>query len=467
MALLKKIIPLIIFLASFNHLMAECSDLDSLQCVQYTEYCYWDQNLDQCQDIALDSLGFNYDCIPYNDITPIPTNTTEYAEMCIDYVGLPPSVDCGDGVPIPVYVDGISMNVDQPQGECDHPDFKGGCFVGSRVGRVQGMDLDGEPMPEVIWVYFCRSAGQEYFNEYGIVSVQMIGYNTETGATCFFESPDAVGDMTQSEYLEFDENGLLDGELPGYGNPWFDEAWHSPAVSQANCISCHTSDPFVHDPWIDQAKLPNDPTQTVVPKLESPDLLYFAVGGYGSQWDNRSIHIEDNQCLNCHRSNMILAYENFEALGHVMINDFMPPYQPGALSEDYNELIQCWINGPENVEGCDWIIPPGGDCESQVLSIQDSHIINSFLIQQNYPNPFNPVTNILYNLPEDGFVKITVFDILGNVINQLVNEVQNSGYKTVKWDATNNKGQPVSAGVYLYSIEVGDFRQTKKMILLK
>ena len=112
MALLKKIIILIIFLAPFNHLMAECSDLDSLQCIQYTEYCYWDQNLDQCQEIALDTLDFNYDCIPYNDITPIPTNTTEYAEMCIDYVGLPPSVDCGDGVPIPVYVDGISMNVD-------------------------------------------------------------------------------------------------------------------------------------------------------------------------------------------------------------------------------------------------------------------------------------------------------------------------------------------------------------------
>ena len=64
-------------------------------------------------------------------------------------------------------------------------------------------------------------------------------------------------------------------------------------------------------------------------------------------------------------------------------------------------------------------------------------------------------------------MKITVFDILGNVINQLVNEVQNSGYKMVKWDATNNQGQPVSAGVYLYSIEAGEFRQTKKMILLK
>ena len=67
----------------------------------------------------------------------------------------------------------------------------------------------------------------------------------------------------------------------------------------------------------------------------------------------------------------------------------------------------------------------------------------------------------------DGLVNITIYDMLGNVINQLVNEVQNSGYKIVKWNATNNQGQPVSAGVYLYSTETGDFRKTKKMILLK
>ena len=56
--------------------------------------------------------------------------------------------------------------------------------------------------------------------------------------------------------------------------------------------------------------------------------------------------------------------------------------------------------------------------------------------------------------------------MLGNVINNLVNDNQNSGYKSIQWDATNNQGQQVSAG-YLYSIEAGDFRQTKKMILLK
>ena len=57
--------------------------------------------------------------------------------------------------------------------------------------------------------------------------------------------------------------------------------------------------------------------------------------------------------------------------------------------------------------------------------------------------------------------------MLGNVIKKLVNEVQNSGYKLIQWNATNNQGQPVSAGVYIYSIEAGNFRQTKKMILLK
>ena len=57
--------------------------------------------------------------------------------------------------------------------------------------------------------------------------------------------------------------------------------------------------------------------------------------------------------------------------------------------------------------------------------------------------------------------------MLGNVINNLVDANQLSGYKSIQWNATNNKGEPVSAGVYLYKIQVGDFVDTKKMILLK
>jgi len=91
----------------------------------------------------------------------------------------------------------------------------------------------------------------------------------------------------------------------------------------------------------------------------------------------------------------------------------------------------------------------------------------NFFISQNYPNPFNPTTQIKYNLPEDSFVDVTVYDVLGNVVSNLVNANQSSGYKSIRWNATNNQGEPVSAGVYLYKIQAGDFVDTKKMILLK
>ena len=85
----------------------------------------------------------------------------------------------------------------------------------------------------------------------------------------------------------------------------------------------------------------------------------------------------------------------------------------------------------------------------------------------NYPNPFNPSTILQYYLPQNEFVTISIYDISGKLISSLVNNNQNSGFKSVRWDSTNNQGQRVSAGVYLYSIEAGDSRQTKKMILLK
>ena len=111
-------------------------------------------------------------------------------------------------------------------------------------------------------------------------------------------------------------------------------------------------------------------------------------------------------------------------------------------------------------------------CENQIVTQQLtlSENINNpekFGLNQNYPNPFNPLTSLSYDLLEDSYVSVTIYDMLGNVINNLVSANQSSGFNSVQWDATNNHGQPVAAGIYLYSIEVGDARQTKKMILLK
>jgi len=108
------------------------------------------------------------------------------------------------------------------------------------------------------------------------------------------------------------------------------------------------------------------------------------------------------------------------------------------------------------------------ECEGIQLGLPSPGLSpKSFKLNQNYPNPFNPFTTLRYDLPKDEFVSITIYDLLGNVINNLVNTNQSSGYRSVQWNATNNQGQPVAAGVYFYSIEAGEFRQTKKMILLK
>ena len=90
-----------------------------------------------------------------------------------------------------------------------------------------------------------------------------------------------------------------------------------------------------------------------------------------------------------------------------------------------------------------------------------------FALHQNYPNPFNPVTTLRYDLPEDAQVNITIYDMMGRVVKNLVNVHQNAGYKSIQWNGTNDAGQPVSAGVYLYTIQASEFMQTKKMILLK
>ena len=90
-----------------------------------------------------------------------------------------------------------------------------------------------------------------------------------------------------------------------------------------------------------------------------------------------------------------------------------------------------------------------------------------FVLEQNFPNPFNPSTTLRYELPEDGLVNVTIYDMMGRHISTLVSSQQAAGYKSIQWNATNDFGKPVSAGVYLYQIQAGEFVQTKKMVLLK
>jgi hypothetical protein len=102
-----------------------------------------------------------------------------------------------------------------------------------------------------------------------------------------------------------------------------------------------------------------------------------------------------------------------------------------------------------------------------VSNVEINQLPIAFNLYNNFPNPFNPVTALRYDLPEDALVNITIYDMMGRLVKNLVSSQQTAGYKSINWNATNNAGSPVSAGIYLYQVQAGKFRQTRKMILLK
>jgi len=90
-----------------------------------------------------------------------------------------------------------------------------------------------------------------------------------------------------------------------------------------------------------------------------------------------------------------------------------------------------------------------------------------FALHENYPNPFNPTTALRFDLPEVSDVTLTIYNMLGQKVRTFDYQNTSAGYHSVKWNATNDLGEQVGAGVYLYQLQTKDFVKTRKMVLLK
>lgn len=90
-----------------------------------------------------------------------------------------------------------------------------------------------------------------------------------------------------------------------------------------------------------------------------------------------------------------------------------------------------------------------------------------FELSQNYPNPFNPSTTIAYLVETDGRVNLSIYNLLGQKVRELVNEKKEKGNYSVQWDGKNDKGERLANGVYFYVLKAGESISSKKMILLK
>lgn len=227
----------------------------------------------------LDSRGWHF-----------PETAFEYAKMAESELGVPPKIDLSESVEIPLYVNGIQKYGNLGR-SCDNYSLLGKDTVsGSVLQRYEGRTAEGKPLPDVVWVSFGRNSTRNPDKVVG--SVQMIGYNKRTGATAFFESCDQI-----HPWVTLDKDTLrMRGVMPWIDKPEeFNKAYVVPNSLQ--CVQCHQADPFITDSFINAAKIPGT-TENVVPVLNQ-DSPYYVIGG--ENWDLRTIHIEGNQCFDCHR----------------------------------------------------------------------------------------------------------------------------------------------------------------------
>ena len=162
-----------------------------------------------------------------------------------------------------------------------------------------------------------------------------------------------------------------------------------------------------------------------------------------------------------------LANATGDTLISVRYNDKAPwPIEPDGDGPSLTWTNKTGNNDPN--DALNWAASsnihgsPAKDELTTSLSESNSNLPDKFKLFQNYPNPFNPLTQIVFNIPQAGKVKLQVFNTLGQKIMTLLDKPLSIGQYQVTFD-----GQNLPSGIYYYRIDANDFQQVKKMILLK
>ena len=134
-----------------------------------------------------------------------------------------------------------------------------------------------------------------------------------------------------------------------------------------------------------------------------------------------------------------------------------PNYYVFETHEQEVDYLKSWIS-----DRLEWM-----DSEILLLKTETSIKPENFYINEAYPNPFNPYTTLSYHLPNNETVYIKIFDIMGRQVKTFFMPDQIAGYGSIQWNGTNDYDQRVSSGLYLYTIQAGNFRGTKKMVILE
>ena len=180
--------------------------------------------------------------------------------------------------------------------------------------------------------------------------------------------------------------------------------------------------------------------------LPSSDRIYFYTGNY------------DAFMADAVDGNLTADYTEDEYIGRLLIVDLD---QDGQLPPAGTTIRITTFKPPSKSDVFTFTPVYTG------VTSQPAQTPETFALYQNYPNPFNPTTSIRYDLPQKSRVTLSIFNILGQEVARLVDDVEAAGQHTVRWDATSRAGVPVSSGVYFYKIKTTDFEKIHKMLLVR
>jgi C1A family cysteine protease len=153
--------------------------------------------------------------------------------------------------------------------------------------------------------------------------------------------------------------------------------------------------------------------------------------------------------------------------GFPLVTDNQTPIVTGKTYMSFNGSSGTWIDmGADHANDIAIRIRTS---PSLIVAADDIHESspNDFSLSHNYPNPFNPSTTIEYELGKESHVDISIFNLLGQKVNTVVDEVKSSGEHSTRWDGTDYDGKQLPCGVYFYRIESRGYTDSKKMLLLR
>ena len=269
------------------------------------------------------------------------------------------------------------------------------------------------------------------------------------------EIPPAIGNLTNLTYLDLQWNDLT-GSIPPEIGSLTNLAWLSLYFSGVTGLIPAEIENLTNLTYLDLQW--NGLTGPIPPEIWNlTNLIHLGLGTneltesippeIGNLTNLTSLHLNSNSLTGAIPESICGLDLNWSSSSDFNIsnNQLCPPY-PSCV-ENYA--------GEQDINNC------------TQAAIADATFPITYSIYNAYPTPFNPFTTLRYDLPEDAMVNITIYDMMGRNVKTMVNSQQNAGFKSIQWDATNDAGAPVSAGLYLYTIESKQFRQTKKMVLLK